>query len=434
MKYKKYAEYKDSGVDWIGEIPKDWQLKKFKYIFKLKKGKNPINLEMDAKSSKYLPYLSMEYLRGNGGNTTFAIPEQNSILVNKDDILILWDGSNAGEIVIAKEGILSSTMAVAVTKSTNKNFLKKYLHGIERIIRSYTTGMGIPHVNTDFLINLPIIGINNNEEQELISNFLDKETTRIDKLIDKNIRLIELLKEKRQAVINQAVTKGVDQSAKLKPSGIDWIGDIPEHWDNKRLRYVAKCQNGISKSAEFFGSGFPFVSYGDVYKNIELPTNVEGLVESTESDRENYSVKEGDVFFTRTSETIEEIGLTCVCKSTIKNATFAGFLIRVRPEQNVLDMDFSKYYFSSNIHRKFFVKEMNIVTRASLGQELLKKLPILIPPIEEQKFIAKYLNDKTSKIDTSISKIEQLIEKLKEYKQTLISNVVTGKIDVRDCA
>lgn len=142
----------------------------------------------------------------------------------------------------------------------------------------------------------------------------------------------------------------------MKDSVIEWIGDIPEHWEIKRLRYIASCQNGISKSAEYFGARFPFVSYGDVYRNIELPNTIEGLAESSESDRKIYSVEKGDIFFTRTSETIEEIGLICVCKNTMKNATFAGFLIRVRPIVDNLDLDYSKYYFSSNVHRRFFVK------------------------------------------------------------------------------
>ena len=175
---------------------------------------------------------------------------------------------------------------------------------------------------------------------------------------------------------------------------------------------------------------YPFVSYSDVYKNIELPKSVDGLVQSTDEERERYSVKRGDIFFTRTSETIEEIGFTSVCTKDIENATFAGFLIRVRPIDDSLNPDYAKYYFRSDIHRRYFVKEMIIVIRASLGQELLKKLPVLLPSKEEQREIADYLDSKCAAIDTLISKKQQFIDELTAYKKSLIYEFVTGKKEV----
>jgi len=138
----------------------------------------------------------------------------------------------------------------------------------------------------------------------------------------------------------------------------------------------------------------------------------------------------GDIFFTRTSETIEEVGFTSVCLKTIEKATFAGFVIRVRPFTDELIPDYSKYYFSSDAHRRFFVKEMNLVTRASLSQDLLKRLPVLIPSKDEQKEIADYLDKKCTAIDTAIEQKQKLIEKLTEYKKSLIYECVTGKKEI----
>lgn len=217
----------------------------------------------------------------------------------------------------------------------------------------------------------------------------------------------------------------------MKDSGIEWIGEIPENWKIKKLRFLGECQNGISKNAESFGTGYPFVSYGDVYKNYELPKTVNGLIETNQVEQNKYSVIYGDVFFTRTSETIEEVGFASTCLRTIKNAVFAGFVIRFRPfNKNELNPNFSKYYFRSNIHRKFFVKEMNLVTRASLSQELLKNLPVLLPPIKEQKQIANFLDEKCLKIDTLIEKKEKFIKELETYKQSIIYEYVTGKKEV----
>jgi type I restriction enzyme S subunit len=209
------------------------------------------------------------------------------------------------------------------------------------------------------------------DEQIAIADFLDNKTAEIDDLIAKKEELLRLLAEQRTALITHAVTKGLNPNAQMKPSGIDWLGDVPEGWKVKPLKFLGRFQNGISIGGDSFGSGFPFVSYGDVYKNLSLPETGSGLVESTAKDRVLYSVERGDIFFTRTSETIEEIAISSVCETTIPDAVFAGFLIRCRPYPKQLDVGFSKYYFRNSRLRDYFVKEMNLVTRASLGQTLL---------------------------------------------------------------
>ena len=234
----------------------------------------------------------------------------------------------------------------------------------------------------------------------------------------------------KQAVITQAVTKGIRPGRKMKDSGIEWIGEIPIEWTICKLRHIGTMQNGISKGAEYFGEGYPFVSYGDVYRNMSLPVTVKGLIKSDEDEQDLYSVHRGDIFFTRTSETIEEVGFSSVCESTISNATFAGFLIRVRPYDDTLDVGFSKYYFRSNHHRFYLVKQMNLVTRASLGQPLLKGMPVLIPEKSEQVEIADYLDDKCAEIDSLILAKERIIAELDDYKKSLIYEYVTGKKEV----
>jgi len=216
----------------------------------------------------------------------------------------------------------------------------------------------------------------------------------------------------------------------MKDSGIDWIGEIPEHWEVKPLRHLGTTQNGLSKGGEFFGHGTPFVSYSDVYKNEEIPCSVNGLVKIEGEEMKQYSVLEGDVFFTRTSETVDEIGLSSVATFTYSTASFAGFLIRFRPTKDTLFPLFSKYYFRSQTHRSYFVGNMNLVIRASLSQELLRGLPVLLPPLSEQKEIATYLDEQTTKIDKAIVQKQEQILKLKEYKQSLINEVVTGKIKI----
>lgn len=272
------------------------------------------------------------------------------------------------------------------------------------------------------------------DEQKMVVRFLDRETGLIDGLIEKKTRFIALLKEKRAAVITHAVTKGIDPDAPMKDSGVDWLGRVPAHWEVTRLGYLGRSANGINIGGDAFGSGFPFISYGDVYKNRELPQFPEGLVQSTKTDRVVYSVKTGDILFTRTSETAEEIAFSSVCMQTIEGAVFAGFLIRFRPYPGVLDALFSKYAFQNRGLRDFYAKEMKLVTRASLSQGLLHRTPVPLPPLGEQERIAAHLEVQCEKIDGLIAKSETSIDLLREKRSALITAAVTGKIDVRRAA
>lgn len=278
-------------------------------------------------------------------------------------------------------------------------------------------------------INIPVPPI---EEQERIADWLDVKCSEIDELVEVEHQMISDLEAYRQAVITEVVTHGLEKETKIKPSGYDWIGSIPYTWQVRRLRSLGTTQNGISKDGAYFGKGNPFVNYGDVYNNVFLPENPINLCNSSAEDQRIYSVVYGDVFFTRTSETIEEIGFSSACRKTIPNSVFSGFLIRFRPKIQYLMPEYSGYYFRSKIHREYFVKEMNIVTRASLGQNLLKDLPVLIPPIEEQTAIADYLDAKCAEIDNLIKIKQEKIETLKQYRQSLIFEAVTGKTTITE--
>lgn len=268
--------------------------------------------------------------------------------------------------------------------------------------------------------------------QTRIAEFLDRETARIDALIAKKERLIAALTDKLRVAITKSVTQGFKAGADTKESGIDWIGRIPAHWRVMKLGYLGRCANGINIGGEAFGSGHPFISYGDVYKNRVLPLTISGLVQSTASDRSTYSVKAGDVLFTRTSETIEEVGFSSVCMETVENAVFAGFLIRFRPSRGKLHPLFSKFAFQHSGLRHYFAKEMNLITRASLSQDLLRNLPVALPPLEEQAEIGRELEKLEASISTITNKTKITVATLKERRAALITAAVTGHIDVSD--
>jgi len=443
----RYEAYKDSGVEWLGDIPQGWKTKRLKYLGYMyaglagKKG-DDFSKEPKSNFSRFIPFTSI--------STTSVVKqlyqyvlvkqheEQNNVFFN--DILFLMSSEtldDIGKCSIYKENEenLYLNSFCKGFRTTSKFALPVYINYLlqSSYYRNYfgTVARGFTRINLkQEYVKGALIPLPSSEEQIAIANFLDQKTTQIDQAITIKEKQITLLKERKQILIQNAVIRGLNPDAPMRDSGVEWIGEIPAHWDIKRLRFLGNTQNGISAGADYFGSGYPFVSYGDVYNNRELPITVNGLAQSSDVDREQYSIKKGDVLFTRTSETIEEIGFASTCLSTIENATFAGFLIRFRPKTKQLFDGFSKFYFNAPMLRQYFVKEMNLVIRASLTQELLKNLLVLLPPLGEQKTIYDYIENETAKIGKAISLHQQQIEKLKEYKTTLINSAVTGKIKV----
>ena len=429
---------KNSGVEWIGEIPDDWEIRKVKHAFIRKNEKamqdNPVVLSL-ARSG-----VRERDISNNEGQLAESYFNYNPVDI--DDLLLnpmdLYSGANCS--ISKVKGVISPAYVnLRARKNVCPVFYDYYFKVQYWLMAFFAHGNGVSFenrwtLNNETLKNYPIV-YPNFETQQKIAAYLDSKCSKIEETIQNQQQVIEKLKDYKQSLITEAVTgkitikngKACGKYEEYKDSGVEYLGSIPKDWNIKRLRYIGKCQNGISKGGEFFGSGYSFVSYGDVYNNLVLPESVSGLIESTPEEQENYSVQAGDIFFTRTSETIEEVGFTSVCLKTIEKATFAGFVIRVRTFTDDLISDYSKYYFSSNAHRRFFVKEMNLVTRASLSQDLLKRLPVLIPSKEEQKSIAEYLDKKCTAIDTAIEQKQKLIEKLTEYKKSLIYECVTGK-------
>lgn len=429
------AEMKDSGIEWIGDIPQNWKLKRIQFCLDEINEKNiPIKTEQVLSLVKDKGVMLYED-KGNQGNkakedvSQYKIAYPNTLIVNSMNILIgsvgisNYLGCVSPVYYVFKENEDSDLRYINYIFNTREfqKELRKYANGILEI-RLRVSSSDI------FKRKIPFP---DKHIQTKIANFLDKKCAEIDALHTDIEKQIETLEEYKKSIITEAVTKGLDPDVEMKDSGISYIGNIPKHWKVTNLKYLGKCQNGISKGGEYFGNGFPFVSYGDVYKNYSIPQNVDGLIMSTKTEQNIYSVKYGDVFFTRTSETIEEIGFASTCLKSIDNSVFAGFLIRFRPTSSDLIPEFSKFYFRSNIHRKFFVKEMNLVTRASLSQNLLGRLPVLLPPLCEQQMIAKNLEKKCAEIDGAIEEKKEQLETLEQYKKSLIYEYVTGKKEVK---
>lgn len=421
---------RDSGIEWVGAIPQDWQLSKIGSLYTQRNEKvsdkdyQPLSVTMQG----ILPQLATAAKTDDGDNRK---------LVRVGDFAINSRSDRRGSCGISPLDGSVSLINIILTPRTamHPGYYNWLFHTTLFADEFYKWGHGIvADLWTTRWQEMKSISVPVPEyaEQERIAAFLDAECAEIDAVLEKTRASIEEYKKLKQAIITQAVTKGIRGDRPMKDSGSEWLGEIPESWEVSSVRYIGQLQNGISKGGEFFGKGFPFVSYGDVYKNYELPHSVSGLIDTTEDERATYSVEYGDIFFTRTSETIEEVGFSCVCKRSIPNATFAGFIIRLRPfcaDEKILT-DYAKYYFRGEHIRAYLVKEMNLVTRASLGQTLLKGMPVIVPPKSAQKEIAEYLDDKCADIDALVAKKQQYLTEIENYKKSLIYEYVTGKKEV----
>ena len=440
------VDMKDSGVSWIEKVPKHWKIIPFKAFYSLSKGLSITKADLVEKGLPVISYGQIHSKINTGTKINDLliryVPESylasnKSCIVNEGDIIFAdtsEDLEGCGNCIYIDRNIelfagYHTIIARNIRKEKNKYLSYLFQTDCWRI-RANVNGVKLFSIPQKLLSTTDII-LPPKEEQTRIANFLDKKCAEIDELIALQDQMIAQLATYKQAVITETVTKGLEPNVKMKDSGVEWIGEIPEHWNIVPLKFLGRTQNGISKGGDYFGEGSPFVNYGDIYKNYFIGSNdASGLAKSTIEDQKSYSVLKGDIFFTRTSETIEEIGFSCACIETIKNATFSGFLIRFRPYPEVLYPLFSGFYFRSTMHRQYFVKEMNIVTRTSLGQDLLKGLPVLLPPLLEQQSIAQYLDQKCKEIDELISIKKEKIEQLKAYKKSVIYEYVTGKKQV----
>ena len=431
---KPYPAYKPTGLAWLPEVPREWEMLRGKFLFT--KMERPVRPQDEVVTCFRDGEVTLRKNRRLEGFTE-SLKEIGYQGVRKGDLVIHVMDAFAGSVGVSdSDGKSTPVYSVCVPKKSGIN--NYYYAHIVRVMAKtgYIQSLyrGIRERSSDFRFEVfgnQFLPIPPPAEQEAIVAYLDEKTAKIDRLIELKEREIKLLNEKKQAVISKVVTSSLDPNAELVDSGVDWIGKVPRGWKIRRLRYLGGCANGISKDGAAFGRGNPFVSYGDVYKNFAVPTQVTGLVESSESEQILYSVKRGDVFFTRTSETIDELGTAATCLATISKATFAGFLIRFRPNDDSLIPEFSKYYFRSPTVTAYFRRTSGIVTRASLSQNLLKNLSVCIPPQVVQQKIVAYLDAEGAKTDKAIAAMTRQIGLLKEYRTRLISDAVTGRIDLR---
>lgn len=406
---EKYQEYKGCDLPWVTALPAHWKSAKIKYLAKMKSG-NMISAADISDEGQFPVY------GGNGmrGYTNTATNMGTHILIGRQ-------GALCGNVRLAKGPFYATEHAIVVYTNplVDLNWYKYLLEMMN--LNQYATSAAQPGLSVDVIVNkgafIPPLF-----EQQTIATYLDHKTEQIDGIIADKEKLIELLKEKRQAIISEAVTRGLDTSAPLKDSGVDWIGQIPKHWEIKPLFTVAfenKAKNSGNQCANLLS-----LSYGKIIKK-DIDTNFGLLPESFET----YQIVEDGYTILRLTDLQNDkrsLRSGFVPEKGIITSAYVGLI----PADDVDGLFLSDLLHAYDLMKIFY--SLGNGVRQSMNYKDLKRLPILLPPKSEQKLISNYLRNKTAEIDDLISTAEQQVSLLKEYRQSIISEAVTGKIKVTD--
>ncbi|MCF9492633.1 restriction endonuclease subunit S [Vibrio diabolicus] len=438
-RYKAYPDYKESGIDWLYDIPAHWKtIPVGRCYHRVKRtGFESEELLSVYRDHGVIPKSSRDDNNNKASDdlSPYQLVCENNLVMNK---MKAWQGSIA---ISEYRGIVSPAYFVYEPfKHTESIVYPKYVHYLLRhpiyITQYMSRSKGIrvnqwdldPESFQSIELLLPL-----KEEQQKIINFLDHETTKIDILIDKQEQLIELLKEKRQAVISHAVTKGLSPDAKMKDSGVEWLGEVPEHWKGTALKYITNIYGRI---------GFRGYTTNDIVEEgngaiTMSPSNISNGVVSfdkaTYISWEKYyespeiQLQKDDVVLVKTGSTLGKAGYIdkLICPTTL-NPQLAVF-----KESSCCNKWL--YYFLNTTLAKAYVNNSNSGgTVPTMSQEKILSYIAPTPPLKEQGEIAAYLDLEISKIDDLITKMNTMVDLINERKTALISAAVTGRIDVRD--
>lgn len=429
---------KDSGIEWIGQIPSDWDTKKCKYITTFING---FPFESERLKSEYLyPVIRISDIQDGsislddclGIDSNYGLA---SYLIKNGDILLAMSGATVGKVGIVKGDVLAYiNQRVGIIRTGCPSFLFYCLStkNFVEYVMLMSAGTAQPNVSTkgfgEYPVPFPPLA-----KQQRIADFLDEKCGEIDSIRSDVQREIEILNDYKKSVITEAVTKGLNPKAKLKDSGIEWIGKIPEEWNVKKLKFYFTFGKGLPITKENLqDTGVPVISYGQIHSKQNSGTAVNDTLirfvnESYLRTNPSSLVHQNDFIFADTSEDLDGCG-NCVYVDT-KGPLFAGYhAIIFRSLQP--NAKYFAYLFLTDCWRSQIRKVASGVKLYSITQKILKETSVIIPPLSEQKAIADYLDEKCSEIDATIVDKQKQLETLDEYKKSLIFEYVTGKKEV----
>lgn len=445
------VSYKPSGIEWLGEIPQHWEVRRLKYLFYISKEEsrdefpNVLSLtqngiiERDITTNK--GQLAQNYIGYN-------IVKRGDIILNPMDLSSGYVAKSTFEGVISQAYI-----KIRPLETLNLSYYESFFQNLYHYKILWHLGKGISYdhrwtLGNDVFLNIKI-PLPPLQEQKAIAEFLDKKCDKISQFIESKQKLITLLQEKKQALINECVTKGVNcytkhnvesrplrgaqkekDSRQYKNSGVEYLGTIPKHWEVRRLASFGKFSKGgnIGRN-DLLDEGISTLIYGDIYTKYEIKTHTLHSKVSQETAKNATPIYKGDILFSGSGETKEDIGKNIVYLGDEK-AFAGGDVIIFRQNQN--DALFLSYALNTQGVRfcKLIESKGEIIVHIYASN--LRDIKIPLPPLQEQKAIASYLDTQITKIDLAIEKTKQQIALIKEYKTSLINQAVCGRIQLKD--
>lgn len=438
MSFPRYESYKDSGVEWLGEVPRHWTVKSIKWLSPVLRGASPRPID-DARyfdeSGEYAWVRIADVSSSNGilVDTTQRLSELGSSLSVKLE---------PGSLFVSIAGTVGKPCISAIKACIHDGFVyfPRLLVSAKFLFRIFEAGScykGLGKWGTQLNLNTDTIGsiriaIPPEEEMRGILEFLESETSRIDTLIDEQKRLIELLREKRQSVISHAVTKGLDPNVPMKDSGVEWLGEVPAHWQLLPLKRMLDFLTSGSRGwAEHYSEdGALFIRIGNLTRDslgldlsdiqrVEVPQGTEG---------ERTRIEGGDVLFSITAF----LGSVAVVPDQIEPAYVSQHVALARVRPIAILPEWVGYVTLSDVGKTYLATQGYGGTKIQLSLSDISNLPIVLPPISEQADIVKFIKTAVGSIDHLSGHAENAIGLLQERRSALISAAVTGKIDVRD--
>ncbi|WP_262733917.1 restriction endonuclease subunit S [Gaetbulibacter sp. NE] len=439
---KPYPKYKDTNVSWLSNLPEHWETRKLSRSIKL------IGSGTTPKSGKDEYYkngtinwlltgdLNDSYIYNTSKKITPKAIEDYSTLKNypKGSIVMAMYGATIGKLGILK--IDSTTNQACCVLSDNELFLNKFIYyhllAIRKDIINLSFGGGQPNISQDIIKSLklscpPI------EEQDKIVDFLDKKTQEIDQSISDKKQLVQLYEEEKQAIINNAVTKGLDSDTELKETGVEWLGYIPKHWKLTKIKYSSYLKARVGwkglKSDEFLDDGYAYLVTGTDFKNGKIDWSDCHFIDKDRYEEDKFiQLQNNDLLITKDGT----IGKLAIVENLDGYACLNSGVFVMRPLNSMYQVKFLYYILSSKIFESFIDYTSTGATILHLYQNVFNEFQYPLPTVKEQNEIIGFIEKSLTKVIDKQLAIEKEIELLKEYKQALIYEAVTGKIDVRD--
>ncbi len=426
---KKYDTYKDSGIEWIGEIPQEWKFAKLAWCSNFVNGYafNSENMDIDGE----VPVVRIGDIQNNRVQyeTCLKVDSREELKpyeLKVNDIVIAMSGATTGKLaVICDDKQAYINQRVGIIRSKYNKFIRYCLdnESFMQYVALLSAGSAQPNISMGNILDykIPYISV---KEQQMIADYLDKKCGEIDRVVETEKAVIEKLKEYKQSIITEAVTKGLDKSAPLKDSGIEWIGKIPQHWEVIKLKYLStSIGDGIHSTPNYDDSGdIYFVNGNNIGQDnliFKEDTKKINLAEFENYNKPNLS--ENTIFITLNGATY---GKTSFYNGEIVLLGKSAGYVTLNKEQN---KKYIRYYLQSNVAKFIMDLSLSGTTIANLSLATLNDFTVTYPSLIEQQQIAEYLDKKCSEIDKAIADKEQVIEKFTEYKKSLIYECVTGK-------